>query len=346
MKKLSCLVGLLLSFSSYGQQDSSAHQRLQQQFEAAFLESGKKDPEQTYYTHLLNASRFLLRIEHPLFTAAFQETTVAYPGKDPKWKIQRLADSMIATTVNRALWQGLETELTKYGKLLDVYNTAICACLTEKLKAEKDYRNLLTINQDCEKQLLLDKSVINRMAVNMAAMPMSERLQLPKYASRYSYQNCPSLYAAMNDGITGLVLENYYQATFFMTSTLDETVVRLFNQQNKDSLALLFPAYLNAEKQLEKAAAAMKKAPSVLSKTKGDEAELATITKTLFSGNDKPQLLGQVIYSYSLKDLKVQMHSFRFLSADQIPNKKQLLKELNDSPIPPEVERLEDTRMN
>lgn len=339
MRKTAILTLLLFLVQiSFSQSDSTAYQKLQKQFTDVYKKP-RANAEGNFIMQLYDAAFFTVRMNNPLFFTSLRELDKVYPGREIEWSIKKLTDSLIAATVKEQLWSGMEEVLAKNKATLDIYNARICECVSAQIKKEEDYRNLLTVTQSCDLTMMQDPLFVNRLQVSMVSLTMEERMQLQRYASRYSYQNCPLFYAAMNDAVLQETVGYYYGDMSYLVDRLEERAAALWKAGKRDSLAVLFPGYKKAEADLQNASALIEKGKfSQISKK--ENKEQTTVTRTFAPGPKPTRLLGQLVYTYSVKETVVKIHSLKFVPENQIPNKKALLEEMSDDDLPPPIEVL------
>ena len=337
MKRL-LLIIFFFPITSLQAQNHSAFDSLKNQFEELYLIAGK-DPTQNYFERLSYAAQVGFNIRNPLFRKVKLAFSSKFPGKDNKWLIEKITDSIVSLSTDSLLLKGEEELVEKAKTVLQLYKEKLCDCVTSRLEQNKKADLSKTVN-DCEVELIKDQSFKTRMSVNTITLTNQEKLKLQSLSSKYIYLHCPVWNSYFNDILKASTYDQYLSGIYYIINEAGSIAVDLYNRNRLDSLNLFFPNYKTYQVSLKQSKNLYHKASYSRDIDEKDGASI--ITQTFFdSKNKQTKLLGQVVYKVEIKNDEIMVSSFTFITPEKIKDKQKYIKrweEIKDIPPPPDVE--------
>ncbi|MEO5563062.1 MAG: hypothetical protein ABIR18_06490 [Chitinophagaceae bacterium] len=329
MKKfLLIFLNSLLCSAVVAQVDSTNFEKLLAQF--SNISSIGAEP---HIAKLYKTTRFVLQFGNPLFNATTTEFTYLFKQKKGEALLVKLGDSLY-NNFSRNYFLLQQNQSSQFQKIFSLYTEKLCPCLTAKLASDPQLKDIFIIASECEKILLSDNQFIVSLAAEISKIPEGERSALQAYGEKYSYFNCRPYNKAVNDAFIDQVIFNYHEYMQDLSNNLESKIVKLYQQNKRDSLLLIFPDYNTYKKSIENSAVATKSNGPTTTKIKnnGANANIKTYTTTYYVDGKIPTITGQVIYTCSFDDVNLKVTSYLYLSPDKIKDKARILKELNEMP--------------
>jgi hypothetical protein len=331
MRKLLWSLGIvLLPAAELIAQDSTAFQKLLSQFTSAYFDSEKKRPSNSYYENLTEAS-YILHVYNSEFKKAKADLKEFYRAEPEQRVIEKLADSIITSFTQSSLWKGLDDMLIKHRNILQMVYGKSCPCYSEQYK--KIQKLDLSIIAYCDSVTLRDVAFMANLSLAMSKIPSRDFNVLPSLFSRYAYQHCKSMNAALNATIYAAVVDQYDYVVQDQAFSIDEKAAGLWERGKHDSLRVLFPGYSKYSSELKKASMLYEGEPMTSNRSKEENGN-TVYTKNFIQNN---KVTGRVIYTVSVNDDLVQLLEFAFVPAKKIPaaERRKLLNDASGEILPP-----------
>jgi hypothetical protein len=326
MKKLFLLFLLCFFQKSYAQ-DSTAFNRLLQQYTRAYSQNEKSAPG-NFFELLSLTSGNVLQLANPLFMTVKKNWRKQNPAKPDTWLVEQITKKINIDFARYYFDKKEKDRVEKYLPALALIAKKTCPCYSSELK-KKTYKNLEEAFGACDQQIVKDETFMKEFRTLLTGMNASDQQNLQTYSFPFLYNQCAPVRDTFNMLITHFVLEGYETARENIALTADEMAGSYYRENKKDSLQLLFPAYTRYEVQMVQAISIFDRYDHYVrnSKKTGNTRE---VTKTYLDMHGK--VLGRTVY---LLDEENILRTLTYVSEEKIPaGEKKIIMETKDVPPP------------
>lgn len=344
MKKILALLSLLLfGILLHAQDNPPGFKSLADAFSKRYY--SETNSEENFFARMSTVGDPFFSIDNADFV-----NQVLHVSKDKKISFNAAARSTIDSVLYIFSYTDLTNEyaapFTKMKDLLVLYNTAICNCVTPKLKAAGD-RGAASAQfmYKCMEELARDTAYVSYMRNKGSQYSRQELQAMQNPATAYLYLQCPSMY----QWYTGNIGSNAYsiiQLSHARMFDADQQAASFYSQNNIAQLKLLFPSYQEYQQPINALLPVTKiKDIAFLPERKFQSASVL-MTKTYYTptATGDPVIHGQAVYVFSNGSDYAHLQSLSFTPAAQLKNKAALVKKIKDdrSSAPVRVEVLQE----
>ena len=326
---------MLPALNGFSQKDSTSFERLLADSKRIYsLQLGTKNAR--FYDGLSEVSRFVLQANNPNFSAAGKELAKA-KGLEDIYLI--LADSIYTRLNKEHIWKGHEEEYIKFKPVFELYLNKTCPYLTGKKVKPQDWKKFDQLFQEADSIAVKDTlltTAIKAETVNFSQEELSRMLPLLMV---YEYSNCEIVRQMINMSLKERVAANVSDYGYEMRYNLPRIAIKLFKENKLDSLKRVFPNYVSYKKEISNVIAFNQNASLEFSHRQNyDKAKLSAVEMidTYYSSKPAVVIKGQVIYEMNVSDpLHPTLNRIKYIPAEQLTNKAELLKEIEADEVPP-----------